>query len=148
MSGLNLIKLCVGSESVDDHKEWIQRRMEQRKALGEDPRPRHTTRMWPKRADELLDGGSLYWVTKGYVTHRQIIENLEETTGEDGIRRCNIILKPEVILVQTRLKRPFQGWRYLTTADAPVDLKNQGSKAINLPHHLATELDSIGVVAV
>ncbi|MEM7057349.1 MAG: DUF1489 domain-containing protein [Pseudomonadota bacterium] len=148
MSGLNLIKLCVGAESVEDHKAWIAHRMEQRRASGEDPRPRHTTRMRPKRADELLDGGSLYWVTKGYVTHRQLIENLQETTGDDGIRRCNIILKPEVILVQTRFKRPFQGWRYLTAEDAPPDLKNQGRKAINLPPHLATELDSIGVVAV
>ena len=96
----------------------------------------------------MLDGCSSFRVIKGYVTHRQVIEDLAEVTGEDGIRRCNIILKPEVILVQTRLKRPFQGWRYLTTADAPPDLKNQGAKAIDLPHHMATELDSIGVVAV
>lgn len=148
MSGLNLIKLCVGAESVDDHKDWIQRRMEQRRANGEDPRPFHTTRMWPKRAAELLDGGSLYWVTKGYVTHRQEIDDLQETIGEDEIRRCKIVLKPQVVLVQTRFKRPFQGWRYLTSADAPPDLKVQDRSAINLPPHLATELDSIGVVAL
>ncbi|MEM9139042.1 MAG: DUF1489 family protein, partial [Pseudomonadota bacterium] len=65
MSGLNLQKLCVGAESVDQHRDWIQTRMADRAARGEDPRPRHTTRMWPKRSDELLDGGSLYWVIKG-----------------------------------------------------------------------------------
>ena len=59
-----------------------------------------------------------------------------------------IILKPEVVLVQTRFKRPFQGWRYLTTADAPPDLKTQTPSATNLPPHLATELDHIGVVAL
>lgn len=144
---LHLIKLCVGAESVDDHKHWIKTRMEERRARGEDPRPFHTTRMFPKRSADLLDGGSLYWVTKGYVTHRQEIEDLVEVTGEDGIRRCKIILKPKVTLVQTRFKRPFQGWRYLTPADAPPDLKDQTRKALDLPPHLATELNMIGVVA-
>ena len=144
---LHLIKLCVGAESVDSHCEWIRSRMEQRRAQELDPRPRHTTRMFPKRADQLLDGGSLYWVTKGYTTHRQEIEELQEVIGEDGIRRCQIILRPDVVLVQNRLKRPFQGWRYLTPNDAPPDIRIGSGNEPTLPPHLATALDHIGVLA-
>lgn len=148
MSALHLQKLCVGAESVDQHRGWIETRMAERAARGEDPRPRHTTRMRPKRAEELLDGGSLYWVIKGVIASRQEIEDLEEVIGHDGIRRCSIILNPKLVLVQGRPRRAFQGWRYLTAADAPPDLRDQTRGGVSLPMHLATELDRIGVVAL
>lgn len=144
---LHLIKLCVGADSVESHRAWIESRMAKHRAKGIDARPSHTTRMFPKRASELLNGGSLYWVTKGYTTHRQAIEDLQEITAADGIRRCKIVLSPEIVLVQSRLKRPFQGWRYLQPGDAPPDISGQ-KVDVALPPHLAHELDHIGVVAV
>jgi len=122
MSTLHLVKLCVGAEGVDDLIAWQRGRSAKRRAAGLDPRPRHVTRMWPRRADELLQGGSLYWVFRGAILARQGIEDLQEVTGEDGIRRCAIVLAPQVTLVEARPRRPFQGWRYLAAKDAPPDL--------------------------
>lgn len=146
MSGLNLIKLCVGADTVDDLVRWQEQRSADRRAAGQDPRPRHVTRMWPRRADEVLDGGSLYWVFRGAVLARQRIEALEEVIGPDGIRRCAIVMNPEIVPVETRPRRPFQGWRYLTYRDAPPDLSARAVETA-LPPELALALDGIGVVA-
>lgn len=145
--GLHLIKLCVGAEGIDDLSTWQAGRIAQRMASGQDPRPRHVTRMWPKRADELLDGGSLYWVFKGAVLARQRIESLDEVIGEDGIRRCGIVMSPEIVPVEARPRRPFQGWRYFSDADAPPDLNGANSDGPGLPTALALALNEIGVVA-
>ena len=79
--------------------------------------------MVPKRRDELLDGGSLYWVIKGLVRCRQNLVGIEVFRGEDGIQRCDLLLDPELVTVVPQPRRPFQGWRYLTPADAPADLR-------------------------
>lgn len=145
MSGLNLVKLCVGADTVDDLVRWQEQRSADRRAAGQDPRPRHVTRMWPRRADEILDGGSLYWVFRGAVLARQQIEDLQEVIGEDGIRRCAIVMNPEIVRVETRPRRPFQGWRYLSVDDAPPDITARGAESA-LPPDLALALDGIGVV--
>jgi hypothetical protein len=56
---LHLIKLCVGCDSVQDLKDWIKEQLGKKKKNGEKPERFHRTRMVPKRADELTDGGSL-----------------------------------------------------------------------------------------
>ena len=84
-----------------------------------DGRYYHVTRMWPKREAELLDGGSIYWVIKGVIQCRQRILSLREITGQDGIRRCGLVLASDVIRTASVPKKAFQGWRYLTPADAP-----------------------------
>jgi len=101
--------------------------------------------MWPKREVELLDGGSLYWVMKGVIQARQEILQLDEITGEDGIRRCAIILKPDVIRTTAAPRRAFQGWRYLKAEDAPADLPENRLKDDALPPELARELSDIGL---
>ena len=146
MSALNLVKLCVGADTVDDLVQWQDQRSADRRARGEDPRPRHVTRMWPRRADELPDGGSLYWVFRGAVLARQQIEDLQEVIDEQGIRRCAIVMSPKIIHVETRPRRPFQGWRYLTGDDAPPDLDGPVAD-VGLPVELALALNDIGVVA-
>jgi hypothetical protein len=65
--------------------------------------------MWPKRADEVLNGGSLYWVFKGLVLCRQRILRLDEVEGGDGIRRCGIVLDPEVSASRPRRTPPVPG---------------------------------------
>ena len=145
--GLHLIKLCVGAEGVEDLRTWQTGRIAQRAASGLDPRPRHVTRMWPKRADELLDGGSLFWVFKGAVLARQRIESLDEVIGDDGIRRCAIVMSPEIVHVEARPRRPFQGWRYLAAGDAPPDVTGANAAGQGLPPALALALNEIGVVA-
>ncbi|MDD7972106.1 DUF1489 family protein [Roseinatronobacter alkalisoli] len=138
---IHLIKLCVGAEEVDDLVQW-QRRPQ---AKGPDGLPRHVTRMWPKRADELLAGGSLYWVFKGSVLARQAITRLDEVIGADGITRCAIVLDPEIIRTAAAPKRPFQGWRYLKPADAPPDLPKARKGDDTLPPELDAALADLGL---
>lgn len=143
MSGtINLIKLCVGAEGVQDLHDW-QRNP---RACAPDGLPRHVTRMWPKRAEELLNGGSLYWVFKGEVLARQRVVRLDEVDRGDGIRRCGIVLDPEVVLTRAAPRRPFQGWRYLRPEDAPADLPPGRAQEEALPEDLDRALAEIGVL--
>ena len=139
---IHLIKLCVGAERVEDLTDW----QATARAKGPDGLPRHITRMWPKRAEEVLNGGALYWVFKGLVLCRQPILRLDEITGHDGIMRCGIVLNPEVIRVAATARRPFQGWRYLSPEDAPRDLPKGRETEEALPQSLQTALAEIGVL--
>tara|TARA_B000000475_G_scaffold16036_1_gene13467 strand:- start:392 stop:844 length:453 start_codon:yes stop_codon:yes gene_type:complete len=140
---VNLVKLCVGADTVDD----IISRQDYPKVNGKETSQvkKHVTRMWPKRSEELLNGGSLFWVIKGFIQARQKIIGLEETFGKDNVRRCAIILNPEIFLTTSVRKRPFQGWRYLDQKDAPPDLHNFNSQENTIPHELALALADIGV---
>ncbi|HEU0221204.1 MAG TPA: DUF1489 family protein, partial [Paracoccaceae bacterium] len=100
---------------------------------------------WPKRADEIAGRGSLYWVIRGIVRVRQAITGFEEVRGEDGIRRCAILLDPTLRLTEPRPRAAFQGWRYLADADAPPDIGRAGAEAADLPADLLQELDALGV---
>ena len=131
MSSLHIIKLCVGVSDVD----WLERRA----ATGQ-PLVVHT-RMTPKRAPEVEDGGSLYWVIKGTVACRQPIREIV-TTGEGKASRCEILLEPRVIRTAPQARRPFQGWRYLQPKDAPTDLTEVGDT--DLPEDLVRELRELG----
>ncbi|MCI2394956.1 DUF1489 domain-containing protein [Aliiroseovarius sp. N1F302] len=141
-STINLVKLCVGAEKVEDLETWQASRM----AQSGQANPRHITRMWPKRADELLSDGSLYWVFKGFVLARQRVIRLDEVIGDDGIRRCGIVLDPQIIRTEAQPRRAFQGWRYLTPQDAPRDLSADGTDNDTvLPSDLAAALADIGI---
>ena len=139
---LHLIKLSVGSEGVEDLAVW----QASRAAQGPDGLPRHVTRMWPRREDEVLNGGSIYWVIKGLVQCRQRILRLDRVTGQDGIERCAIVLEPGLIRTSTAPRRPFQGWRYLPPQDAPADLTGARATEDALPPALAGALAEIGVL--
>lgn len=139
---INLIKLSVGTESVDDLEHW-QESYRQRFADG---LPRHVTRMWPKRESQILDGGSIYWVIKGIIQCRQRILRLDDVTGQDGIRRCAIVLDPALHRTVQALRRPFQGWRYLSPEDSPADLPQGRATEDPLPPELSAALAEIGVI--
>lgn len=135
---LHLIKLCVGVDRIEELVAWQDATYGKGNA-------RHVTRMWPKRADEVLDGGSLYWVIKGQILCRQRIVDLKETTGADGISRCAIVLDRQITHVAPSPKRPFQGWRYLDPKDAPIDITAARAGDDTLPAELAAALAAIGV---
>lgn len=139
---INLVKLSVGSESVDSLIGW-QNTYRQR---FDDGLPRHITRMWPKRSPEILNGGSIFWVIKGVVQCRQRILRLDEVIGQDGVRRCAIVLDPEIHRTQNAQKRPFQGWRYLKPEDSPADLPESRAQDDTLPEELNRALADIGVL--
>lgn len=113
---LHLIKLCVGVKEVADLAAW------QGERARADPPLRHLTRMMPKRAAELLDGGSLYWVIGGLVRVRQRLLDIRAEAFEDGSEGCALVLQRTLVPVEPRPQKPFQGWRYLEPAAAPPDL--------------------------
>ena len=139
---VHLIKLSVGTENIDDLAAW----QATKRAQTADGLPRHVTRMWPKREAEIVNGGSIYWVIKGVIQCRQTVLRLDERIGQDGIRRCAIVLDPEIIRTQSSLKRPFQGWRYLPVTDAPPDLPKGRAAEDPLPVELNRALAEIGVL--
>lgn len=138
---INLIKLSVGTESVEGLEEWQAMR-----AAANDGLCRHVTRMWPKREAEVLNGGSIYWVIKGVILCRQLVLRMDEVIGEDGIRRCAIVSDPELIRVSPAPKRAFQGWRYLAVEDTPKDLPKGRAQDDPLPIDLQNALADIGVM--
>lgn len=138
---VHILKLCVGADSIDDLLDW-QRSQRARWPKG---CAVHVTRMWPKRADEVLNGGSLYWVIKGIILARQQVVGLEQVTAEDGITRCAIILNDQVIRTQSAPRRPFQGWRYLDPKDAPPDLIAGREREEALPPGLAEAMAEFGL---
>lgn len=142
---LNIIKLCVGCDSVEDLEDWIAIRLEEKRRAGEPQEHFHTTRMVPKRVEELLDGGSLYWVVKGGVQCRQRLLDVRPFTDGEGISRCRLVIDTAVVRTQWQPRRPFQGWRYLRTADAPSDLSAAGDEA-ELPQKLRRELAELGLM--
>ena len=143
---LHLIKLCVGCDSSEELAGWIKQRMKQRKARGEKPEHIHTTRMAPKRAEELLDGGSLYWVIRGQIAAREKLRDIRPFTDKDGIGRCRLVMDGKLHLVQPRPFRAFQGWRYLAAKDAPNDLDRAAPGARHMPEQMRRELRELGLL--
>ncbi|MGH1355838.1 MAG: DUF1489 family protein [Thalassovita sp.] len=139
---MNLIKLSVGTETVETLTAWQQLPQ----AQGPDGLPRHVTRMWPKREPEILAGGSIYWVIKGVIQCRQRVLRMDEVIGSDGIRRCAIVLDRELHRTAQAQRRPFQGWRYLKPEDSPPDLPPGREAEDALPPELSAALSEIGVL--
>jgi hypothetical protein len=143
---LHLQKLCVGCDSPEDLRLWIAERMAERRRRGAAEEQIHVTRSTPKRADEVLDGGSLYWVIKGVILVRQPIRELRAVKGDDGTPRCGIVLEPDLIAVRPAPRRAFQGWRYLPDHEAPRDIAEDERNAPGLPAHLVAELRTLGLL--
>jgi hypothetical protein len=143
---LHLIKLCVGCVSVQDLEDWIKEKLREKKRRGEKPERIHTTRMVPKRADELLGGGSLYWVIRGEILCRERLLAIRPFVDRDGIGRCRLVLDKKLVLVQPRPYRAFQGWRYLAAKDAPRDLDRAAPGAAAMPETMRRELRELGLL--
>ncbi len=133
---IHILKLCVGAESIDDLAEFQKRQIKRRK------RPVCGTRMWPKRVDDVLAGGSLYWVIKGVVLVRQRIVEIAQVRDDHGLR-CGLYLDPEIVRTAPQPRRAFQGWRYLDPKDAPTDLGEIKGGA-DLPEDLRRKLVELG----
>jgi hypothetical protein len=142
---LHLIKLCVGAESIESLARWQKGRLADLKKKGRKPELIHITRQTPKRAEELLDGGSLYWVIRGSIAVRQRLIDIRPARARDGIPRCGLVYDPELVPTLRRVRRPFQGWRYFDPKDAPPDARSfKGGKG--LPDDLRIELAELGIL--
>lgn len=134
---IHLIKLAVGAESIDTMRAYQAARLEKHGEVF------HLTRSTPVRAAELLDGGSLYWIVKGVLTARQRLLDIVAVEPDEEGRGCKLVLDPELVEVERRPHRPFQGWRYLKAEAAPADRRAGGN---DLPDALADELRRLGIL--
>ena len=132
---LHLIKLCVGCDNIEELLDW------RREHAAREPDWRLRTRQTPKRAAELIEGGSVYRVFKGMILCRQPVLAVE-TVGEGVAARCEIVLSPDIVRVAPTPRRAFQGWRYLEANDAPQDL--EAGETGPMPPELAIQLRAIG----
>ena len=134
---VHLKKLSVGSASVDGLRALQAQRLTN---VG---RLIHITRNRPRRVEELLNGGSIYWIIKGVMTARQTIVDFVEAERADGSPACGIVLSPEIVTVLPTRMRIFQGWRYLEVADAPMDIGTDNDE--NMPSEFFAELRELGI---
>ena len=134
---VHLKKLSVGSASVDGLRALQAQR------LANVGRLIHVTRNRPRRVEELLNGGSIYWIIKGVMTARQAIVDFVEAERADGSPACGIVLSPEIVTVVPTRMRIFQGWRYLEVTDAPSDIGTDNDE--NMPNELFAELRELGI---
>ncbi len=134
---INLIKLAVGVESLE-HLCSVQKRR-----LNKEGYISHLTRNHPKRYKELLNGGSIYWVIKGNIRARQLINKINKISIE-GKNKCELLLYPDIIITEKKARKPHQGWRYLEIKDSPEDILNFGIDT-NLPINMVIELKSLGL---
>lgn len=133
------MKVCVGADRVGDIEAWQRHLMSLGGGAG---RVWHVTRMFPKRRDEILAGGSLYWTIKSKFAVRQAIIDMTPVVADDGTKKCRLDLDPTLVPVEPRPRRPFQGWRYLTAEDAPADLAADDSDG----HALRRTLSELGIL--
>ena len=149
---VHLVKLCVGIDSIAElvrYREEMARKRRSSKGPLED---QHWTRSFPRRAEEVLDGGSLYWVIRGRLCVRHRILRLDEVEDEQGKAYCAIVYDPTVTVTEIRPRRAFQGWRYLEEDDAPPDLPDQRAALAHaiaeeaLPEDLRQELRGLGLL--
>lgn len=143
---VHLVKMAVGIESFD-HLVSVQserfRRAEETEGKGI---LRHLTRNTPRRAEEVLDGGSIYWIIKGYIRAHQRITGFGEATGRNGRPRCALILDPNLVRTELLPHKPIQGWRYMEPAAVPEDLTSKAMEKTSLPDEMAAELRALGLL--
>jgi len=138
---VHLLRLAVGAENLQAMRDW--RHDHQINWQGRAVVPTYTKRA-PTRVTELLDGGCIYWVVKGYIQCRQRFIGFDEVQDVDGTAYCRMLMAPELIETVSMPKRPFQGWRYLKSEEAPADLAG-GAGGDALPEHLLAELRALGL---
>jgi hypothetical protein len=143
---VHLVKLCVGCDTVQDLAEWQVERLKELKRAKQRPELCHRTLQTPKRAKELLDGGSLYWVIKGFILVRQRLIELRPDFKDDGTACCGIVYDPKLVVTRPQARRAFQGWRYLTVDDAPPDLRSLAKEDRDMPPAMRAALRELRLI--
>ena len=133
---LHLAKLAVGVRDVAHLRQLQAKRVPLR----------HLTRSQPRRRDEILAGGSLYWVVNGAMVVRQRLLDIAEAAYDDGSRCCALALDRELVPVLGRPMKPFQGWRYLEAEAAPLDVPAQAADTEGLPEPLLRQLRELCLI--
>lgn len=142
---VHLLRMAVRVESISHLRQIQSERMKTIAQQGGSGLYTYTRNM-PKRGDELLDGGSIYWVIKRYISVRQPILGIERQVNDEGRPYCALQLDPEPVQLVPRRQKAFQGWRYLRIEDSPADLDAQSSQQVDMPPEMLEELRDLGLM--
>jgi len=147
---LHLLKMAVGIADIDELRRVRAQRSRQYGGSWV------YTRNRPRREAAVLAGGSLYWVIRGQIRVRQRVGGFKSERDDDGRAYCLIGLDGELVPTLWRPWRPFQGWRYLATTDAPPDLPpgapagvpddGPGSAEAPMPETMVAQLRALGLL--
>lgn len=143
---VHLIKLCVGVDNVQELAAWQDERLLRLGRAGKPAELCHRTRQTPKRRGEVLTGGSLYWVIRGFVLVRQRVIDLRPDRKDDGTACCGIVLDAELVTTRPHPRRAFQGWRYLKAGDAPPDTSGAPAEDDDMPAGMREELRELRLI--
>lgn len=143
---VHLVKMAVGIDSVDHLIDVQAERLRQAREASGAGVLRHLTRNTPRRAEEVLDGGSIYWIIKGYIRARQPITGFGEAMGRNGRPRCALILDLKLVRTELAPHRPIQGWRYMEPLGAPRDLSRKSAAKTSMPDEMEAELRALGLL--
>jgi hypothetical protein len=143
---IHLVKLCVGCDTVQDLLDWQRQRLKDLRRARKPADLFHRTLQTPKRRDEVLDGGSLYWVIKGFILVRQRIIDLRPARKDDGTPCCAIVYDKELVATRPQARRAFQGWRYLPAGDAPADLRVVEDDKGEMPQAMRADLRELRLI--
>lgn len=137
---VHLIKLCVGVDEPAELAAFQRERLERHGRIW------HMTRHAPRRMEDLLAGGSIYWVIRRRIQLRQRLLGFEAAVDEEGRARCRILLDPVLVETAPYPHRPFQGWRYLRPEDAPADRATGAAATDDMPEEMVAELRALGLL--
>jgi hypothetical protein len=138
---LHLLKMAVGVADIDELRRFRAARLKERGASWV------YTRNHPRRAEEVLAGGSIYWVIRGQIRVRQLVTGFRAERDENGRAYCLIEVDHDLVETLWRPWRPFQGWRYLKPADAPLDRPGGAARGeAAIPAAMLAELRALGLL--
>lgn len=143
---VHLVKMAVGIESLDHLAEVQKQRRASLKAERGKAILIHKTRNMPKREAEIVGGGSIFWIVKGFVRVRQRILGFEKGVRPDGRPVCEIRLHTKLVRTVPFAHKPIQGWRYLESADVPADLTGRAAQADEMPPEMMMRLKELGLL--
>ena len=144
---VHIIRRAFRVDSLNDLKRSQKESMDSERAAGRPRRLYRRMRTTPTRSQEILDGGSIYWVIKGYVRARQRILGIETRMDNEGRKRCFLRLSSKLVPTVLNPCKPRRGWRYLAPPDAPVDLPLAKHRFDNeLPLDMEVELRELGLL--
>ncbi|HUK58943.1 MAG TPA: DUF1489 domain-containing protein [Stellaceae bacterium] len=136
---VHILKLAVGVDDIAELREAQRARKKERGFYC------FYTRNTPRREDEVLDGGSVYWVIKGFIQARQRIRGFVPIVNRRGRPAVLVKLEAKVTPTEYQPRRAFQGWRYLAPKEAPHDLP-KGKRGTEMPSGMARELRELGLL--
>jgi len=102
--------------------------------------------MTPKRDEEILAGGSLYWVIRGEIAAREKIIAIEPFRDRGGIGRCRLVMQPKVICGIAAADAAVSGLALFYGRRRAAGFGKSAASIAAMPEPLRRELRDLGLL--